>query len=98
MAALRQFGAPVDAHGLTLEDLERPGTVYQIGQPPRRVDIMTSISGVSFDEAFESRTEVEVAGRMIAFLGRQTLLRNKLAAGRAKDLLDVKLLNREKRR
>jgi len=92
LEGLRRFGAPVDAHGITEEDFVTPGTVYQIGLPPRRIDILSSISGVSFDEAASERLVVEVDGLDLGFIGRRALLDNKRATGREKDLLDVKLL------
>jgi hypothetical protein len=92
--ALAGFGAPVEAMGLTLQDLSNPGTVYQIGLPPKRIDILTEISGVEFDEAWGSRIVQEADGLTIPFLGRQTLLRNKQASGRTKDLADVELLQK----
>lgn len=87
--ALAQFGAPLDAHGVTESDFTTPGTVYQIGLPPRRIDILTQISGVSFDDAWASRIELPVLGAPLAFLGRDALIANKRAAGRPKDLADV---------
>jgi hypothetical protein len=63
LRALQEFGAPVSAHGVTAADLEQPDTVYQIGLPPRRIDLMTGISGVSFDEAWPAMVEVELEGR-----------------------------------
>lgn len=92
LAALRAFGAPVDAHGVTAGDLCRPGTVYQIGVAPRRIDILTRISGVSFDEASLDRLVVEMEGLSIPVLGRAALVKNKRAAGRDKDLADLRLL------
>ncbi len=84
----------MEAMGLTIQDLSRPGTVYQIGLPPRRIDILTEISGIEFDEAWGSRTVQEAEGLAIPFLGRQDLLRNKQASGRTKDLADVELLQK----
>lgn len=49
--ALIAFGAPVESHGVGKDDFARTGNVYQVGLPPRRIDLLTSISGVSFDEA-----------------------------------------------
>ena len=69
-----------------------PGTVYQIGLPPRRIDLLTEISGVPFDEAWSSRLEANVGGRQLAFLGKEALIKNKLAAGRDKGLVDAKAL------
>lgn len=90
--ALRDFGAPVDAHDIRNDDLRTPGTVYQIGLPPRRIDLLTSLSGVGFDEAWEGRVSLKVAGITVPFLGREALIRNKRATGRDKDLLDLKAL------
>jgi hypothetical protein len=92
--ALARFGAPLAAMGVTVEDLARPGIVYQIGLPPRRIDILTEISGVQFDDAWSSRVVQPIAGLSVPFLGRDQLLRNKRAAGRPKDLLDVAQLER----
>jgi hypothetical protein len=86
--ALHRFGAPLGDHGVTAGDLETPGTVYQIGLPPRRVDVLTSVTGVSFEQAWEGRTVVRADGLPIPFLGRAELSLNKRATGRAKDLVD----------
>jgi hypothetical protein len=94
VVALRAFGAPLAAHGVSEEDFAVPGVVYQIGLPPRRIDLLTEISGVSFEEAWASRLEVFVSGLRLYLLGRDALIKNKLAAGRPKDLLDVELLER----
>lgn len=92
--ALASFGAPMEAMGLTLQDLSKPDTVYQIGLPPKRIDILTEISGVDFDEAWGSKVLQEADGLTIPFLGRQALLRNKQASGRTKDLADIELLQK----
>lgn len=92
MRALAVFGAPVAAHGVTADDFVRPGVVYQIGLPPKRIDVLTQISGVLFDEAWDSRLVVDVDGVRFAVLGRDALLKNKRASGRTKDLLDVRAL------
>lgn len=92
MAALRRFGAPIDAHGVRPEDFQMPGAVYQIGLPPRRIDLLTGISGVTFEEAWASRIHAHMGSERVAVLDRHTLLKNKRAAGRPKDLADVMLL------
>lgn len=92
VAALRKFGAPLAAHGVSEADFSRPGMVYQIGLPPRRIDLLTEISGVSFEEAWAGRIELVVSGIPVSLLGRDALIKNKLATGRKKDLLDVELL------
>jgi hypothetical protein len=94
LRALDAFGAPIAAHRVTAADFEQPGNVYQVGVPPRRIDLMTSIDGVSFDEAWASRVQVTIGDLEFAVIGRDELLRNKRATGRDKDLLDVKALER----
>lgn len=90
--ALRRFGAPLEQHRVTERDFALPGTVYQIGIPPRRIDLLTQISGVGFDEAWGSAVEAKVSGLLLRFLGREALIKNKRAAGRDKDLVDVRIL------
>jgi hypothetical protein len=90
LAALRVFGAPL--FDLTQEDLARPGTVFQIGVVPCRIDILTEITGVTFDEAWPRRAIFTIEGRPLPFLGRGELERNKRAAGRPKDLADLAAL------
>jgi len=91
-AALVRFGAPMAAMGVTHEDLTRSDQVVQIGLPPRRIDILTSISGVPFEEAWADRMTHEVEGLAIPFIGRAALVKNKRATGRAKDLADLEAL------
>lgn len=93
MLALELFGAPVHAHGVVPADFERPDQVYQMGLPPRRIDLLTSISGVGFQEAWDGRVEVAVGTLSLPFLGRAELRQNKIASGRAKDLADLALLD-----
>ncbi len=90
--ALLAFGAPVEAMKLSPSDFHQPGVVVQIGVPPRRIDFLTEITGVGFAEAWSGRAEHEVAGRRVPFVGRQTLVKNKRAAGRLKDLADLEAL------
>ncbi len=92
--ALAAFGASLTAHGVRPIDFATPGTVYQIGLPPRRIDVLTTISGVTFDEAWRGRVELDLHGERLPFLGREELIRNKRAAGRPKDLADVIALER----
>jgi hypothetical protein len=95
--ALIDFGTPMEALQFSLTDLTIPGTVFQIGLPPRRVDILTDIDGITFDQAWPSRTVERVGDLEVPFLGRQALLQNKKASGRPKDLADVEMLEREKK-
>jgi hypothetical protein len=87
--ALARFGAPLESAGVTPGDFARTGMVYQIGLPPLRIDVMTEISGVTFDEAWASRVLAEVDGRAIGFIGKAALVKNKEAAGRPKGIADV---------
>jgi hypothetical protein len=91
-AALVRFGAPVASMGVSQDDLRRPDQVVQIGVPPRRIDILTSISGVGFEEAWSGRVSHEVGGMTVPFLGRAELVRNKRASGRTKDRADLEAL------
>lgn len=95
--ALLQFGAPLEAHGVHSRDFEQPGKIYQLGLPPRRIDILTEISGVTFDEGWASSASAEVEGRTIRIIGRDAFIKNKLASGRPKDLADVARLDRSGR-
>jgi hypothetical protein len=90
MRALRHFGAPL--FDLTEQDLARGGTVLQIGQPPSRIDILTSIDGVTFGRAWAGRLTGRIEGIDVAIIGHEALLRNKRAAARPKDLVDVGIL------
>lgn len=90
--ALERFGAPL--HELSVADLATPDVVFQIGLPPRRIDILTSITGVSFSDAWPERVEATYGDVRFPVIGRTELIQNKLALGRPKDLLDVELLRR----
>jgi hypothetical protein len=65
------------------------GDVFQLGRPPVRIDILTSLSGVTTQEIWKGRTKGELEGLHVFFLGRRTLIKNKRAAGRLKDLADI---------
>lgn len=94
MRALAAFGAPTAAHGIGAADFASPGQVYQLGLPPRRIDLLTAIDGVTFEEAARTRIEARVDDLLLPFLGREALITNKRAAGRPKDLVDVEALTR----
>ena len=85
--ALVAFGAPL--RDLTEEDLCAPGTAFQIGVAPCRIDLLTSIDGVTFEDAWASRKEIEVEGVRLSVIGRDEFIRNKRATGRPQDLADV---------
>jgi len=88
--ALRAFGAPL--HDLTEADLSRPGLIFQIGVAPIRIDLVTAIRGVEFEEAWPERMETRFADQPAAVLSRNHLIQNKRASGRTQDLADVQWL------
>ena len=92
LQALLLFGAPVEQHNVSASDFEVEGDVYQMGLPPRRIDLLTQIDGVSFDEAWHRRVQMSYQGRRLPVLGLQDLIRNKRACGRPKDRADLDLL------
>jgi len=91
-AALAEFGDPIA--GMTPADFnDKPTSVFQMGVPPGRVDILQGIAGVSFDEAWQSRFEELLDGQTPAHvISREHLIQNKLAVGRYQDLADVEKL------
>lgn len=91
--ALQRFGAPLA--DLSLDDLQTPDTVFEIGVAPRRIDILTSIDGVEFDEAWSQRQIIEAEWQTFSVISRVHLLQNKKASGRPKDLADVAWLESE---
>lgn len=93
--ALRQFG--FDALDITTTALTVPGMVIQLGYEPNRIDLMTSISGVTFDEAWQTRVQGKIDGLPVVLIGRDALLRNKEATGRGKDKIDAEELRKQER-
>lgn len=90
LEALEAFGAPM--HDLTAEDLSTPGTVFQIGVAPIRIDVLTDIEGVTFSDAWNDRLETTFGDQSVGILSREHIIRNKKAFGRDQDLVDVKWL------
>jgi hypothetical protein len=93
--ALVSFGAPLGDLGIGEADLTRPEIVAQVGVPPNRIDVLTSVTGLRFDDAWEGRISGAVEGVAVPVLGREALLQNKRATGRHKDLGDVEALERK---
>ncbi len=89
-AALLAFGAPMDE--ISVVDFAEAGTVFQIGVAPRRIDILTGISGVNYDAASKEAIAAEVEDIHIRILSMQHLIQNKISTGRPKDLDDAKKL------
>lgn len=91
-AALAAFGAPLA--GLSPSDFSIEGTFYQMGVPPLRVDILMSIDGVAFADAWPRRHEGKLGSEPAWYIGRDDLLINKRACGRYIDLHDAELLSK----
>ena len=90
LAALTAFG--FGDIGLTADDFARDDNVVQLGVPPVRVDLLTSLSGVTWEEASRHGVPGELGGVPVAFIGRGEFVANKRASGRAKDLADLEAL------
>jgi hypothetical protein len=92
IAALAAFGASPE--GLDPQQFEDPRTLLMLGREPFRVDILTDIPGVSFDEAWSSRIYVTLDGVVLPMIGKAQLIKNKRAVGRPQDLADAEELEK----
>jgi len=92
--ALNDFG--FGSVGLEPKDFAEPGMIIQLGIAPNRIDLITSIESVSFDEAWAGRAQGAFGGQKVHYLGRNELIRNKQAAGRPQDELDLQWLGEPK--
>jgi hypothetical protein len=93
LSALRSFG--FSSLNLSVEDFLEPGAFVQLGYQPNRIDIMTEISGVTFEEAWETAEPTELEGVPVLVLGRDPLIKNKRTVARPKDLVDVQVLEEQ---
>ena len=91
LRALLDFGAPLT--DLSVDDLSRKETIFQIGLPPLRIDIITNIDGVEFEEAWPDRLETLFGGVPALVISRHHLIANKKTAARLQDLADVEQLD-----
>jgi len=91
LAALADAGFPAP---FTIQELTKPGYVCFIGNFPRRIDFLTEISGVTFDEAWDEHIETETGNLVLPVIGLRALLRNKLASGRLKDMADAEIIEK----
>ena len=92
LQALDDFRAPIG--DLSSEDLQKEDLIFQIGVVPCRIDIITSIDGVNFDDAYSRSKIIDIEGICIHVLSIPDLIVNKRAAGRTKDLVDVEILEK----
>ena len=90
LAALETFGFA--SVGLTPGDFSHPDQVVQLGVPPVRIDLLTSLTGTSWDEAFAGRTAGSYGDVPVYYIGREQFIANKRAIGRQKDLADLEML------
>jgi len=90
VGALDDFG--MGSLGLTAQDFLEPEIVVQLGYPPARIDLLTSISGVTFEECWNNRLLVDIGELTVDFISAEDLIRNKRAAGRPQDLVDADTL------
>jgi hypothetical protein len=91
-SALDSSGAPFG--DLKREELSAPGIIFQMGVPPNRIDIITGIDGVTFDEAWNQCIHSAYGDQSVRVIGIEDLIRNKSATGRPQDALDVDTLRR----
>ena len=88
--SLKQFGAPLSE--INKNSFAEQGVVFQIGVAPRRIDILSRIDGVDFEDAYEERQIINIDGIDVPLISKQHLIKNKLATGRKKDELDAEQL------
>jgi len=91
-SALKEFGAPLE--NLSIDDFAHKGYFYQMGRPPLRIDIMMSIPGIEFDEAWKNREVVQIDDFKILFISRSDLIQAKAVSGRPQDNIDVEKLKK----
>jgi len=92
----RDILSAFNAERVTHADLATPGTIFQIGIAPSRIDVITAIDGVTFDAAWPGRIDLQIEGIDLPVIGRSELLANKRASGRPQDLADVARLERQR--
>ena len=90
LRALSRFGAPLN--NLTKEDLLKDGTIFQIGVAPKRIDIITTVTGLQFENTYQNSISVNIEGIEVRIPSIDDLILNKRATGRTKDLADAEAL------
>lgn len=94
MSVVNDFG--FGSIGFNVEDFSKPNLINQIGYPPLRIDILTSIDGVSFSEAYTEKLEIELAEDLkVNYIGLNELIKNKKSSGRKIDLADIDDLKKQ---
>jgi hypothetical protein len=87
LLCVNQFGFA--SFGLTAEDFMKEDSIIQMGYPPLRIDLLTTIDGVTFKECYKNRLKVDIQGLIIDFIGLSDLQKNKKESGRLRDLDDL---------
>jgi len=90
LSCVNQFG--FSSYGLTVSDFTKEGNVVQLGYPPLRIDLLTNIDGVTFDECYKNKKEVDIDELIVNFISYKDLIKNKKATGRLRDLDDLENL------
>lgn len=88
--SLFEFGVPIS--DITENTFTEKGIVFQIGVAPRRIDIVTHIDGVNFEEAYRTKEIINIENLPLPFISKENLIKNKQSTGREKDKLDIKYL------
>jgi hypothetical protein len=91
LQALEQFG--FSSLGLQAEDFLTPDQIIQLGYPPSRIDLLTTIDGVNFENCYPLKLEVTIDNIVVNFIDLDNLRKNKAASGRLQDLADLENLN-----
>jgi hypothetical protein len=91
--ALAQFGAPMEQ--INEKTFCEDGIIFQIGIAPRRIDVITKINGVDFQQAWTARQEIKIDGLNVPFISKDDLIKNKESTGREKDRLDARQLRKK---
>ena len=90
MEALSDFG--FGDLGLTSEDFDHPGKIVQLGVAPNRIDLLTVLDGLTFEEAWDTRVSGRFGAESVFYVGREAFIKNKRASGRPQDLADIDAL------
>jgi len=93
LRSLEEFG--FGSLDVSEEDLLTPAQIIQLGYPPNRIDFLTSIEGVSWEEAFGNRKQVIQNGLTLSVIGKEELIKNKLSTGRLKDMADAEQIRKD---